>query len=144
MSKSVVARLLDLSMRVAAEEEEAVPGGGGGKMPGGQWIEFMKEEGDKTIKNPDTGNTVKFKSLKGDKGKKLLRKKFEQWDKRRKQKEQSRGRARKSMRKKSRSSTTRSVPSGKRQWKRSAPMKHGRDLVCQASPQRMSVLRTRS
>lgn len=48
----------------------------------------MKEHGDDKVTNPDTGNQVKLKSLKGDKGKKLLQKKFEQWAKKQKGKKQ--------------------------------------------------------
>lgn len=40
---------------------------------------FLKEVGDRKVTNPDTGNTVKVKSLKGPQGKKLLQEMFEGW-----------------------------------------------------------------
>ena len=55
-----------------AEEE------GGGK-GGGAFIKFLEEVGDEKVKNPDTGNTVKVKSLSGPKGKALVQKEFEKW-----------------------------------------------------------------
>lgn len=90
MSKTTVARLLNLEMKIAAEEEDAEKPSG--KKPGAKWVEFLKAQGDKTVKNPDTGRTVKYKSLKGPKGKKLLQKKFEQWTKREKQKAETKER----------------------------------------------------
>ncbi len=60
-------------------EEDAKPSGGGGGKPSGKFIEFMKEEGDKKLRNPDTGNNVKLKSLNGPKGKEVVRKLFEKW-----------------------------------------------------------------
>lgn len=53
--------------------------------------EFLKEHGDKKVRNPDTGNDVKLKSLKGDKGKKLLQKEFEKWNKAQKGKGDDKG-----------------------------------------------------
>ena len=47
--------------------------------PGGQFVQFMKEMGDEKVKNPDTGNIVKLKSLKGDKGKKIQQDEFKKW-----------------------------------------------------------------
>lgn len=69
----------------AVEEEK--PASGGGAKPSGTFIEFMKEVGDKKVTNPDTGNQAKVKSLKGEKGKALVRKEFKRWleDKKRKE-----------------------------------------------------------
>lgn len=68
------------TIRTADEggEEENSAGGGGGR-PSGKFIEFMKEEGDGKVRNPDTGNDVKIKSLKGPKGKKLVNQLFKKW-----------------------------------------------------------------
>jgi hypothetical protein len=73
------AHLVPFLRRLAAEEEEGGKKPGGGKRPGGKFLEFMKEMGDTKVRNPDTGNDVKLKSLKGDKGKKLQNAEFEKW-----------------------------------------------------------------
>jgi hypothetical protein len=68
-------------IRTAADgdgEDEAKPSGGS-KKPGGKFIQFMKEEGDTKVRNPDTGNQVKLKSLNGPKGKKVVQKAFQKW-----------------------------------------------------------------
>ena len=57
-------------------EEDASSGKGG---VSGKFLQFMEEEGDSEVKNPDTGNTVKLKSLKGDKGRKIQQQEFEKW-----------------------------------------------------------------
>lgn len=45
----------------------------------GSYAEFMKFIGDRQVKNPDTGRTVKYKSLKGPKGQELLKTEYERW-----------------------------------------------------------------
>ena len=64
-------------LKVAEEEAAPSSGGGGGVSPA--FAQFLKEEGDKKVKNDNTGNMVKIKSLKGEKGKKhpTVQKKFE-------------------------------------------------------------------
>ena len=64
-------------IKQADEDEEAKAGPS--KRPGGKFIQFMKEMGDEKVRNPDTGNDVKLKSLKGDRGRKLQKEKFEKW-----------------------------------------------------------------
>jgi hypothetical protein len=85
--------LLD-ALRTAADEEEP-EGGSGGAKPSGKFLEFLKEEGDRKVRNPDTGNDVKIKSLKGPKGKELAHELFEKWlavqDSKGKGKEDSKG-----------------------------------------------------
>lgn len=49
------------------------------KVAEGSFAEFMREVGDKKVTNPDTGNEVKIKSLKGPKGKELVHKEYERW-----------------------------------------------------------------
>ncbi len=67
-----------LSGEDQGEEEEAKAGPS--KKPGGKFIEFIKEMGDEKVRNPDTGNDVKLKSLgKTERGKKLQHEKFEKW-----------------------------------------------------------------
>lgn len=44
-----------------------------------KFVQFMEEEGDTEVKSPDTGNTVKLKSLKGDKGRQIQQQEFEKW-----------------------------------------------------------------
>lgn len=66
-----------MTQHLAAEAAEEDAGSGGGV--GGAFLEFLKEEGDKKLKNPDTGNQVKLKSLKGDKGKKVQQEEFQKW-----------------------------------------------------------------
>ena len=61
------------------EEETKAPAGGSGGRASGKFIEFMKEVGDKQVHNPDTGNQVKMKSLRGPRGKELLRREFKKW-----------------------------------------------------------------
>lgn len=65
--------------RTASDEGEEEAKAGSSKKPGGKFIQFMKEMGDEKVRNPDTGNDVKLKSLKGDRGKKLQHEKFEKW-----------------------------------------------------------------
>jgi len=43
------------------------------------FLKFMDEVGDQKVKNPDTGNEVKVKSLKGEKGQKLVQEQFQKW-----------------------------------------------------------------
>lgn len=57
-------------------EEDGSSGKGG---VSGKFLQFMEEEGDSEVKNPDTGNTVKLKSLKGDKGRKVQQQEFQKW-----------------------------------------------------------------
>lgn len=45
----------------------------------GSYAEFLKFIGDQKVKNPDTGRTVKYKSLKGPKGQELLAREYEKW-----------------------------------------------------------------
>lgn len=71
-------KLLDLSMRVAAEEGKHT------------WAEFMEEHGDDQYKSPETGNRVKLKSLgKSDKGKKIQQKAYRRWKLDRQRKEEA-------------------------------------------------------
>ena len=70
-------KILPLIKQADEGEEEAKAGPS--KRPGGKFIQFMKEMGDEKVRNPDTGNDVKLKSLKGDRGKKLQHEKFEKW-----------------------------------------------------------------
>ena len=65
--------------RTASDEGEEEAKAGPSKKPGGKFIQFMEEMGDEKVRNPDTGNDVKLKSLKGEKGKKLQHEKFEKW-----------------------------------------------------------------
>ncbi len=65
--------------RHAADEGGDDAGGGGGGKPSGKFIQFMEEEGGKRLRNPDTGNDVMLKSLKGPKGKKLQQDAFKKW-----------------------------------------------------------------
>jgi DNA topoisomerase IB len=67
-----------VASRFAAEVAEEDAGGSGGSI-GGAFLEFLKEEGDNKVKSPDTGNQVKLKSLKGDKGKKVQQEEFQKW-----------------------------------------------------------------
>jgi hypothetical protein len=64
--------------KVAEDGDEEKDSGGSGK-PSGKFIEFMEEVGDQKVRNPDTGNEVKVKSLKGEKGKALVQKEFQKW-----------------------------------------------------------------
>tara|TARA_B100000745_G_scaffold300398_1_gene254221 strand:+ start:4560 stop:5195 length:636 start_codon:yes stop_codon:yes gene_type:complete len=61
------------NLRKLAEDAESNVSGEGA------FSDFMKEVGDQKVKNPDTGNMVKVKSLKGPKGKALVQKEFEKW-----------------------------------------------------------------
>lgn len=64
------------SIHVYANEEDQSSKG----RPGGKMIEFIKQEGDKRVRNPDTGNDVKIKSLgNGPKSKKLKGELFQKW-----------------------------------------------------------------
>lgn len=65
-------------LKVAEDGDEEEKGGGSGK-PSGKFLEFMEEVGDQRVKNPDTGNEVYVKSLKGPKGQKLVQKQFQEW-----------------------------------------------------------------
>jgi len=47
--------------------------------PSKSFKEFLDEVGDDRVRNPDTGNMVKVKSLKGPKGEALLNKEFLRW-----------------------------------------------------------------
>ena len=51
----------------------------GSKKPGGKFLQFMEEVGEDKVKNPDTGNQVKVKSLNGPKGRKWVQKQFQKW-----------------------------------------------------------------
>lgn len=46
---------------------------------GSTFTDFMEVEGDKKVHNPDTGNTVEIKSLKGPKGQDLVQRLFHDW-----------------------------------------------------------------
>ena len=70
-------KILPLIKQADEGEEEAKAGPS--KRPGGKFIQFMKEMGDEKVRNPDTGNDVKLKSLKGERGKKLQKEKFDKW-----------------------------------------------------------------
>jgi hypothetical protein len=62
------------------EPDEAKAAPGGKPAASGQMIEFIKEKGDERVKNPDTGNQVKIKSLGGGpKSKKLQKDLFKKW-----------------------------------------------------------------
>lgn len=71
-------RAILAALKAAAEDEEGGPSKGGF---GGSYAQFLMEVGDQKVRNPDTGNEVKVKSLKGPKGKALLQKEFEKWKK---------------------------------------------------------------
>lgn len=71
--------LLPLLKTADEGEEESEPASGGKGKLSGKFIEFMEFAGDTTVRNPDTGNTVKIKSLKGPRGKKLVQKLFQEW-----------------------------------------------------------------
>ena len=43
------------------------------------FVDFLEQQGDKKVKNPDTGNQVKLKSLKGPKGQKIQQEMFHAW-----------------------------------------------------------------
>lgn len=68
--------LVPLLLRTADEGEEESSGSG---KASGKFIQFMEEEGDAKVLNPDTGNTVKIKSLRGPKGKKVVQELFQKW-----------------------------------------------------------------
>ena len=46
---------------------------------GGTFIDFLKDMGDKKVRSPDSGNDVKLKSLKGDRGRKIQQAEFQKW-----------------------------------------------------------------
>jgi tRNA nucleotidyltransferase/poly(A) polymerase len=77
IAATMLVRRVAHRFRVAEAAVEEDSGSGGGV--GGKYLEFLKEMGDKQMKNPDTGNQVKLKSLKGDKGKKLQQDEFQKW-----------------------------------------------------------------
>ena len=68
-------------------EDEGDEGSSSSSGVSGDMVEFMKEFGDKIIRNPDTGNYVKVKSLKGDKGKRYVKEQFLKWKEKRDKKE---------------------------------------------------------
>jgi hypothetical protein len=70
-------------------EEESKPKSPGKGQASGTFIEFMKEVGDQKVTNPDTGNQAKVKSLKGPKGKELIKREFQKWLKKRDEKEKA-------------------------------------------------------
>jgi len=70
-----------------AEEDSSGSGGG----VSGSFLEFMEEVGDNRVTNPDTGNNVKVKSLKGPKGKKLVQEEFQRRLEKRKDKGEDKG-----------------------------------------------------
>lgn len=74
-----IVRIASVLDKYADEGDDAKPSGGGGGKPSGKFIQFMKEEGDKKLRNPDTGNNVKLKSLNGPKGKEVVKKLFMKW-----------------------------------------------------------------
>ena len=61
----------------AAEAVEDEGGSGGGV--GGKFLMFLEEKGSDQMTNPDTGNKVKLKSLKGPRGKELQKREFKKW-----------------------------------------------------------------
>ena len=75
--KDAAARVA-LRFFLAAEEGDDDSSGSGGGV-GGMFLRFLEEEGDKKVTNPDTGNKVKLKSLRGPKGKEVQQKAFEDW-----------------------------------------------------------------
>ena len=60
----------------AAEAEDEGSSGGG---VSGKFLQFLEEKGSDKMTNPDTGNKVKLKSLKGPKGKELQKREFKKW-----------------------------------------------------------------
>ena len=77
-------RITQLRQLRAQDEEDSSSGGGAGLS--GKFIEFLKEMGDTTVRNPDTNNWVKLKSLKGDRGKDMQRREFRKWVKKQRRK----------------------------------------------------------
>lgn len=77
----LLATLRKMSEEVA--EEESKPSSSQGKVPGGVLLKFLDEQGDNKLKNPDTGNLVKVKTLsskpKDTAAYKTFQKMFEQW-----------------------------------------------------------------
>lgn len=61
-----------------ADEGEEEESKGKGKMPSGKFLEFL-EDWKQKVRNPDTGNMVSVKSLKGPAGKKLQQQMFKRW-----------------------------------------------------------------
>lgn len=79
-------RVLLATLRKMSEEvseEESKPSSSQGKVPGGILLKFLDEQGDNKLKNPDTGNLVKVKTLsskpKDTAAYKTFKKMFEQW-----------------------------------------------------------------
>jgi hypothetical protein len=70
-------RLVSALLRTADEEGEEAGSSSG--RASGKFIQFMEEEGDQRVHNPDTGRTVKVKSLRGPKGKKVVQDMFQKW-----------------------------------------------------------------
>jgi len=85
----------DASARVALRfllaQEDGDADGGKGKASGA-FIQFMEEEGDTEVNNPDTGNKAKVRSLRGPKGRKEVQRMFQDWlDKKKKDKAEGGG-----------------------------------------------------
>ena len=72
--------ILQIRFADEAPEPEAPKSKGKGQVSG-KFIEFLEEmdKQNKKVRNPDTGNQVKVKSLKGPKGKQLVHQMFEAW-----------------------------------------------------------------
>jgi hypothetical protein len=84
--ESAERRILLATLRKMSEEvgeEESKPSSSQGKVPGGILLKFLGEQGDNKLKNPDTGNLVKVKTLsskpKDTAAYKTFKKLFEQW-----------------------------------------------------------------
>ena len=85
-AESAERRILLATLRKMSEEvaeEESKPSSSQGKVPGGVLLKFLDEQGDNKLKNPDTGNLVKVKTLsskpKDTAAYKTFQKMFEQW-----------------------------------------------------------------
>lgn len=59
--------------------EGMVDTSGGSAKKGPTFSDFLEDQGDKKVKNPDTGNSVMVKSLRGGKGSKLQQKMYREW-----------------------------------------------------------------
>jgi len=81
----------DMRRYAEGEDDAGDSGGGGSKKPGGKFIEFIKEMGDKPVRSPETGKDIKLKSLKGDRGKKIQQEHFQKWLKKQDDKDEGGG-----------------------------------------------------
>lgn len=79
-----------LRFLLAEEDGDADADGGKGKVSGA-FIQFMEEEGDTEVNNPDTGNKAKVRSLRGPKGRKEVQRMFQDWLDKKKKKDKAKG-----------------------------------------------------